>query len=97
LAQQRRHANRAVALLADRIAPTPPVEILRAPQANSIFVHLPGHAIEPLQNWSFFWTWDASKNLVRWMTSFATTEADVARSPTASSTSPDPPAVAIRM
>jgi hypothetical protein len=47
--------------------------------ANSIFAHLPEHAIEPLQDWSFFWTWDAAKNLVRWMTSFATTEADVAR------------------
>jgi threonine aldolase len=49
------------------------------PEANSIFAYLPEPAIEPLQNWSFFWTWDASKNLARWMTSFATTETDVAR------------------
>ena len=74
-----RNANHTAALLADRIADTPNVEILRAPQANSIFAHLPEPAIEPLQNWSFFWTWDESKNLVRWMTSFATTETDVAR------------------
>jgi threonine aldolase len=73
------HANRAAALLADRIADTPHVEILRAPQSNSIFAYLPEPAVEPFQNWSFFWTWDASKNLVRWMTSFATTEPDVAR------------------
>ena len=73
------HANRAAALLADRIADTPHVEMLRAPQANSIFACLPEPAIEPLQNWSFFWTWDASKNLVRWMTSFATAKTDVAR------------------
>ena len=73
------HANRAAALLANRVADTPHVEILGAPQANSMFAHLPEHAIEPLQNWSFFWTWDASRNLVRWMTSFATTDADITR------------------
>ena len=68
------HANHAAALLADRIADTPHVDTLQAPQANSIFAHIPEHAIEPLQNWSFFWTWDAATNLVRWMTSFATTQ-----------------------
>jgi threonine aldolase len=73
------HANHATALLADRIADTPEVEIVRAPEANSIFARLPANAIEPLQEWSFFWTWDASMNVVRWMTSFATTDADVAR------------------
>jgi threonine aldolase len=63
--QNAHHANHAAALLADRIADTPQVEILQAPQANSIFAHLPKHAIEPLQNWSFFWTWNVSTNLVR--------------------------------
>lgn len=43
------HANQAAALLADRIADTPHVEILRAPQANSIFAYLPEPAIGPLQ------------------------------------------------
>jgi threonine aldolase len=73
------HANRTAAVLADRITDTANVEILRAPEANSVFAHLPDHAIGPLQDWSFFWTWGTSKSLVRWMTSFDTTEADVAR------------------
>lgn len=73
------HANDAAALLANHFADTAHVEILGAPQANSVFARLPQHAIEPLQDWSFFWTWDPSKNLVRWMTSFATTDADITR------------------
>jgi threonine aldolase len=77
--QNAHHANHAAALLADRLTDTPHVEILRAPHANSIFAYLPEHAIEPLQNWSFFWPWDARQNLVRWMTSFATTETDFTR------------------
>ena len=36
-------------------------------------------AIEPLQAWSFFWEWDLTESLVRWMTSFTTTPDDVAR------------------
>ena len=50
-----------------------------APEVNSLFVSLPPTAIEPLQAWSFFWEWDLTVSLVRWMTSFATTEEDVAR------------------
>ena len=49
------------------------------PQANSLFVQLPAAAIAPLQAWSFFWDWDLAERLVRWMTSFATTDEDVRR------------------
>ena len=49
------------------------------PQVNSVFVHLPADAIAPLQAWSFFWEWDLSQSLVRWMTSYATTADDVER------------------
>jgi threonine aldolase len=74
-----RHANHTAALLAERVVDTPHVELNRAPHANSVFAQIPAHAIEPLRNWSFFWTWDAPQHLVRWMTSFATTQVDVAR------------------
>jgi threonine aldolase len=74
-----RHANHAATMLADHVADIPGVEVLRAPQANSIITRLPEPAIEPLQSWSFFWTWDVPQNLVRWMTSFATTAEDVTR------------------
>jgi threonine aldolase len=40
---------------------------------------VPAASIVPLQQWSFFWEWDLDASLVRWMTSFATTETDVER------------------
>jgi threonine aldolase len=57
----------------------PAVEVMRAPQANSVLARVPSPAIAPLQDWSFFWTWDSSASSARWMISFATTEDDVSR------------------
>jgi threonine aldolase len=74
-----RHANTMAAQLADAISNLPGVELLHAPQANSIFARIPRAAIEPLQQWSFFWIWDETNDTVRWMTSYATTEEDVTR------------------
>ena len=74
-----RHANDMAARLAAAVSGLPAVELLRVPQANSIFARLPHAAIEPLQEWSFFWVWDEEDGVVRWMTSFATTEEDVTR------------------
>ncbi len=74
-----RHANDLAAQLAAAVSGLPGVEVLHPPAANSILVRLPESAIEPLQEWSFFWVWDDERNVVRWMTSFATTEEDVAR------------------
>ena len=74
-----RHANAMAARLAATVGPVPGVELLRPPQANSLFVRLPHDAIKPLQDWSFFWMWDEEHDVVRWMTSFETTEEDVAR------------------
>jgi threonine aldolase len=74
-----RHANDMAARLAAALSGVPAVELLRAPQANSIFARLPQPAIKPLQEWSFFWIWDDEHHVARWMTSFATTEEDVTR------------------
>lgn len=76
---QARHANAMAALLAERAADIDGVTIERAPQANSVFVQLPAGRIAPLQEWSFFWDWDLSCDLVRWMTHFGTTEDDIDR------------------
>jgi len=65
--------------LADRVRGIDGVRISREPEANSLFVHLPSDAIVPLQEWSRFWEWDLDADLVRWMTSFVTTEDDVER------------------
>lgn len=71
------HANAMAALLAERVARIDGVEVARAPEVNSVFVRLPRAVAEALQGWSFFWDWDLSDSLFRWMTSFATTAADV--------------------
>jgi threonine aldolase len=74
-----RHANAMAAQLAAALGDAPAVEVVRAPQANSVFARVPSGVIAPLQNWSFFWTWDSHASAVRWMTSFATTDDDVSR------------------
>ncbi len=73
------HANDMARLLAARVAGIDGVSPIGPPQVNSLFVQLPAEAIAPLQAWSFFWEWDLSQSLVRWMTSFATTADDVER------------------
>jgi threonine aldolase len=72
-------ANAMAAKLAAAADGIPGVTIDRPPAVNSLFVTLPAAAIEPLQRWSFFWEWDLTVSLVRWMTSFATTDEDVDR------------------
>ncbi len=74
-----RHANAMAALLAERVGDIPGVDVVRDPEANSVFAHVPADRLRALQQWSFFWEWDLSASLVRWMTSFATTEADIER------------------
>jgi threonine aldolase len=73
------HANAMAGRLAAAAADIPGVDIARPPAVNSVFATVPASAIEPLQQWSFFWEWDLTVSLVRWMTSFATTAEDVAR------------------
>jgi threonine aldolase len=53
------------------IAPTYPVE------ANSVFVAIPPSVTEALQRHYPFYVWDERSGVVRWMTSFDTTEEDV--------------------
>jgi threonine aldolase len=47
------------------------------PAVNSMFPLLDPVLIAPLQSWSFFWDWDASRGQVRWMTAWDTTPDDV--------------------
>lgn len=71
------HANRMARRLAEGVGRIQGVEIAHPPEANAVFARIPQWAIPPLQEWSYFWEWDSSQSLVRWMTSFATTIADV--------------------
>ncbi|WP_426572646.1 threonine aldolase family protein [Aquihabitans sp. McL0605] len=72
-----RHANDMAALLAELVAEIPGVEVPVAPAANAVFARIPWDRLADLQAWSFFWEWDPQEHLVRWMTSFTTTEDDV--------------------
>ena len=71
------HANAMAQLLARLVADIPGVEVPVAPQANAVFARIPWDRFAELQAWSFFWEWDPADSLVRWMTSFTTTEDDV--------------------
>ena len=73
------HANAMARDLAAATAGIPGVALTGPPEVNSVFARVPASAIEPLQAWSFFWEWDLTESLVRWMTSFTTTPDDVAR------------------
>lgn len=72
------HSNEMAAMLFEGVRALPVID-LAAPAVNSLFPTLPPEVIDQLREWSFFWDWDATKHQVRWMTSWDTTDADVAR------------------
>ncbi len=74
-----RHANAMATRLHHAVADCPGVTIDRPTVVNSMFPRIPGHAIDPLAQWCPHYTWNASTNQVRWVTSFDTTELDVDR------------------
>ncbi|RLB37865.1 MAG: threonine aldolase [Deltaproteobacteria bacterium] len=72
-----RHANEMARLLANEIKDIPGVEITQSVDINALFVKLPREIIPRLQEESFFYVWDEGQSIVRWMTSFDTTEEDI--------------------
>lgn len=73
------HANAMARRLGEEAATIEGVTVNRPVEANAVFASLPPAAIEPLQAWSPFWTWDAATHEVRWMCSWDTTDEDVSR------------------
>lgn len=72
-----RRANAMARLLADRLSGAPGVELTQPVQTNAVFARLAPAAIERLQARFAFYTWNHQEHVVRWMTSFATTKAEV--------------------
>ena len=72
------HSNEMAAKLYDGVHTLPGVAVA-PPAVNSLFPALPPGVIAGLRDWSFFWDWDVAKHQVRWMTSWDTTDEDVAR------------------
>ena len=53
------------------------LEFSQPTQSNAVFATLPAGSADRLRENFHFYDWDASKNEVRWMASFDTTEADI--------------------
>ncbi|HXO23490.1 MAG TPA: beta-eliminating lyase-related protein, partial [Streptosporangiaceae bacterium] len=71
------HANAMARRLADGVRDVAGVEIVYPVQANAVFARLGARHIAALQqNWIFH-VWDERASVVRWMTAFDTSPADV--------------------
>ena len=74
------HSNRMAQLLYSELQPlttTHPLKVMYPVQVNSVFVQLPADVWHALQQEYFFYDWDETANVVRWMCSFDTTEDDI--------------------
>ena len=71
------HANAMARRLADGAAAVDGVDIAYPVQANAVFARLRPRHIAALQREWFFHVWDERESVVRWMTAFDTTAADV--------------------
>ena len=72
-----RHANAMATRLAEGIRDVPGAELWQAVEANAVFTRLHPAHMTRLQRVREFYEWDPSAHVVRWMTAFDTTEADV--------------------
>ncbi len=71
------HANRMAQLLAETAGEIPEIQITQKVEANGVFAKVPADIIPDLQKDFYFYIWDHEQSVVRWMTSFDTTEADI--------------------
>src|SRR5579863_6326919 len=71
------HANAMAQRLLAGVSEIPQVRVTRPARANAIFATMDRAAIARVQEQFFFYTFDESLPEVRWMTHWATTEADV--------------------
>jgi threonine aldolase len=71
------HANAMARRLAEGAAAIDGIEIVHPVQANAVFARLHPRHIAALQHDWTFHVWDERNSVVRWMTAFDTTEADV--------------------
>ncbi|WP_285724227.1 threonine aldolase family protein [Psychromicrobium xiongbiense] len=72
-----RHANAMAARLRAGVERLPGVQLTQPTEANGVFAILPAGVADRVRKDFPFYDWDASRNEVRWMCSFDTTEADV--------------------
>ena len=71
------HANQMARLLEKEVSRIPGVKLAWKVEANGVFVQIPRHAIEKIEQQYFFYMWVEEESIVRWMCSFDTTEEDI--------------------
>lgn len=71
------HSNKMAKLLETEVAKIPEIKLTQPVEANGVFAIVPEEIIEPLKEQFYFYMWDETKNEVRWMTSFDTTEQEI--------------------
>lgn len=72
------HANRMAQMLAKELEKIPQIELTQKVESNGVFARVPQKYIPQLQKRYFFYVWDEAISEVRFMTSFDTTEEDIA-------------------
>jgi threonine aldolase len=70
-------ANAAAARLAAGIETAPGAALAYPADTNAVFATLPRGAVTALEEWTHFYVWDPARDLVRFVTAWDTTEADV--------------------
>lgn len=71
------HSNRMAKLLKRELTKIPRVKIAYPVEANGVFAIIPRKAVRKIMQRYFFYMWDDSQAMVRWMCSFDTTEDDI--------------------
>ena len=73
------HANRMAKILGSELEKIPQLKLTQAIEANGVFATMPKKYIPALQKKYFFYVWNEEISEIRLMTSFDTTEDDIAK------------------
>lgn len=73
------HANAMAARLAEKASKIPGIVLTQPVEANGVFAKVPPSVIPDLLEHFFFYEWDESQSVVRWMTSWDSTPDDIDR------------------
>lgn len=71
------HSNKMAQILSDKVKQLDKIELVQEVQANGLFVKIPLALATKLQEKHFFYDWDESKEIFRWMCSWDTQEEDI--------------------
>ncbi len=72
-------SNAAAQSLFEQVRSIGSLNLTVAPAVNSIYPVLQPAVHKALQDWSFYWDWDAKTHQVRWMTAWDVEESDISR------------------